>query len=272
MRSVIPLTGGPPAEVQLPYAPLARVIAQARFAPILAIRNPDKVASFQEAIRGTYPVLQEERTNQIVIGPLGLPASPREEVIWRFGDREKQPLWRVSLSADFVALETSAYASRADFLDRFQHVVQALEQPFKPAQCQRLGIRYIDRMKGQAISRIIDLIRPKILGIALPNEEQPLSLGGAVLHMMTEVALAAQEGQITARWGSLPDNATYDPNALEPIAEPSWILDLDMFTTSPVAFESEVLASTAKAFAERIYAVFREMVTDEFLRFYGGNP
>lgn len=271
MRSVTPLTGGPPAEVQLPDAPLARVIAQARFAPILAIRNPDSAASFQEAIRGTYPVLQEERTNHFVIGPLGLPASPREEVIWRFGDREK-PLWRVSLSVDFVAIETSAYASRADFLSRFEHVVQALEQSFKPAQCQRLGIRYIDRMKGEAITRIVDLIRPKILGIALPNEEQPLSLGGAVLHLMTEAALAAEEGKITARWGSLPENATYDPNALELIDEPSWILDLDMFTTSPVTFESGVLASTAKAFAERIYAVFREMVTDEFLRFYGGNP
>lgn len=270
MRSVTPLSGGPPAEVPLLSAPLARVIAQARFAPILAIRNPDKVASFQEAIRATYPILQEERFQQIAIGPLGLPPA-REEVIWRFGDREMQPQWRVSLSADFVALETSAYASRAHFLSRFERVVQALEQSFKPAQCQRLGVRYIDRMEGDAVSRIAELIRPKILGIALPNQEPPLSLGAAVLHLMTEAAIAAQEGRITARWGSMPENATYDPNALEPIDEPSWILDLDMFTTAPVAFQSEVLASTAKAFAERIYAVFREMVTDEFLRFYGGN-
>lgn len=270
MRSVAPLSGGPPAEIQLPSAPLVRVIAQARFAPILAIRNPDKVASFQEAIRATYPVLQEERSQHIVIGPLGAPPA-REEVIWRFGDREKQPQWRVTLSVDFVALETSAYASRVDFLSRLEHVVRALEQSFKPVQCQRLGIRYIDRMKGEAITRIAELIRPKILGIALPNEEPPLSLGGAVLHLMTEAALAAHEGQISARWGSLPNNATYDPNALEPIDEPSWILDLDMFTTAPVAFESQLLASTAKAFAERIYAVFREMVTDEFLCFYGGK-
>lgn len=271
MRSVTPLSGGPPAEVPLPFAPLARVIAQARYAPILAIRNPDKVAIFQEAIRATYPILQEERFPHITIGPLGPPAA-REGVIWRFGDHEPQPQWRVSLSADFVALETSAYSSRADFLSRFEHVVQALEQSFKPAQCQRLGIRYIDRMKGDAIARIVELIRPKILGIAFPDDEPPLSLGGAVLHLMTEAAIAAQEGQITARWGSLPENVTYDPNTLEPIDKRSWILDLDMFTTAPVAFESEVLVSTARAFAERIYAVFREMVTDEFLRFYGGNP
>lgn len=271
MRSVTPLSGGPPAEVPLAFAPLARVIAQARFAPILAIRNPDKVASFQEAIRATYPVLQEEPIQQITIGPLGVPAA-REGVIWRFGDRENQPQWRVSLCTDFVAIETFAYESRADFVSRFEHVVQALEQSFKPAQCQRLGVRYIDRMKGEAVARIAELISPKILGIALPNGEPPLSLGDAVLHLMTEASFAAQEGQITARWGSLPENATYDPNALEPIDKPSWILDLDMFTTAPVAFQSEVLASTAKAFAERIYAVFREMVTDEFLRFHGGNP
>ncbi len=271
MRSVTPLSGGPPAEVPLPSAPLARVIAQARFAPILAIRNPDNVSSFQEAIRATYPILQEERFQNIAIGPPGVPLA-REEVIWRFGDREKQPQWRVSLSADFVALETSAYASRADFLSRFEQVVRALEKSFKPAQCQRLGVRYIDRMRGEAVSRISELIRPKILGIALPNEEPPLSLGAAVRHLMTEAAIAAEEGQIVARWGSLPGNFTYDPSSLEPIDEPSWILDLDMFTMAPIAFGPDVLASTARAFAERIYAVFREMVTDEFLRHYGGNP
>lgn len=163
MPKVVALTGGPPKEVQLPSAPLARVIAQARFAPILAIRNPDKVASFQEAIRTTYPILQEERAHHIVIGPVGERAS-REELIWRFGNREKRPEWRVSLSVDFVALETSAYVSRTDFLGRFKTVIRALEQSFTPTECQRLGVRYIDRITGEANGKIADLISPKFLG------------------------------------------------------------------------------------------------------------
>ena len=47
----LPLSGPPPAEVQLPNAPLVRVIAQVRFPQILAIRNPDTVAKLQQAVR-----------------------------------------------------------------------------------------------------------------------------------------------------------------------------------------------------------------------------
>ncbi len=270
MPRSVALKGGPPKEIELPYAPLVRVIAQARYAPILAIRNPDETARFQELIRGSYPFLQEERAHHIVIAPLGTP-STREEMIWRFSDREKNPLWRVSLSVDFVALETSAYTSCDDFLSRFEHIVEALENSFKPAECQRLGIRYIDRLVGEGAERVGQLICPKILGIALEDGEPPVSLAEAVLHLMTEAAFAAEEGQINARWGSLPGNATYDPSSLEAIAQPSWVLDLDMFTTSALGFEPGPLARISRSFSERIYFVFREIVTDEFLRFYGGK-
>ena len=41
------------------------------------------------------------------------------------------------------------------------------------------------------------------------------------------------------RWGQLPKNATYDPDALEPVAKPSWVLDLDMYMTESLPFASE---------------------------------
>lgn len=264
-----PLSGPPPAEVPLPKAPLARVIAQVRFAPILAIRNPDSVASFQEAIRATYPILTEDRIHQIVLVSAG-PPDIREGVIWRFSDAEKGQ-WRASLSVDFVALETSAYVSRQDFLTRLGAILAALENSFKPAEAQRLGLRYIDRLTDNAVDRVAELIRPKVLGILQPNTEPPSNLGEAVLHLFTEAQLLAEEGFIQARWGRLPENATYDPDALEPISKSSWVLDLDMFTSGPQKFASEELQVTATHFAKRIYSVFREMVTDEFLKFYGGE-
>jgi hypothetical protein len=119
-----PLSGPPPAEVPLPRAPLARVIAQVRFAPILTIRNPDSVAVFQEAVRATYPILSEDRIHQIVMASAGTP-DIREGVIWRFTEGEKRQ-WRASLSVDFIALETSAYVSRQDFLERLGAILVAL--------------------------------------------------------------------------------------------------------------------------------------------------
>ena len=46
MKDPHPLKPMSVAEVHLPQAPLARVIAQVRFPPILAIHTPDGVASF----------------------------------------------------------------------------------------------------------------------------------------------------------------------------------------------------------------------------------
>lgn len=195
----------------------------------------------------------------------------REGVVWRFSDSDNSPQWRVSLSIDFVALETSAYISRQDFLDRLRVVLLGLEEAFKPAEARRIGLRYIDRLTGDAVDRIAQLVRPKVLGIIRQDDEPPVTLGGAVIRLLTEALLLAEEGHIQARWGKLPANMTYDPDALEAVENPSWILDLDMFSSRSQAFVSDNVLATTTTFAQRIYMVFREMITDEFIKFYGGE-
>jgi uncharacterized protein (TIGR04255 family) len=267
-RARIPLAGDPPAEVHLPRAPLIRVIAQVRFAPILAIRQADNVAPFQEIIRSTYPVLNEEQVHQIVLTPTGAP-TVKQEPVWRFSEREKEPKWRVSLSADFLALETSAYVNRRDFLDRLRLVAVGFVEVFKPGELQRFGLRYIDRLVDDALDNIGDLVRPEILGILSPPPES--SLGGAVIYSLTEAQFVAQEGTVQTRWGKLPAGSTFDPGTLDPIDKESWILDLDMFTPTPRSFDAGDLMMSAEQFSNRLYAIFRAMVRPEFLRFYGGE-
>ena len=266
-----PLNPTPIREVPLPRAPLARVIAQARFPTILAIRDPDKVAGLQEEVRATYPHLSQEQVHSIELG--GETPNVSQGLIWRLADREKDPLWRASLGVDFVALETSDYVSRGDFLDRLHTVLFALEKAFKPASASRLGLRYIDRLTGEAVDRVADLIQPEVLGIIRPPGNPEPKLGDSVIHLMSETQFLVQDDvRVQGRWGKLPANATYDPNALEPVDEPSWFLDLDMFTTESQPFASEDLLTTATGFAECLYWLFRQMVTVEFLRFYGGEP
>ncbi|QQS10830.1 MAG: TIGR04255 family protein [Rhodospirillales bacterium] len=266
-EALAPLTGPSPTEVHLPRAPLVRVIAQVRFEPILAIRLADRVATFQEIVRGKYPFLKEDRVHQVevALGP-AVPPQIKEAILWRFSDQEEQVTWRVSLGVDFVALETTAYESRDNFLQRLREIVDGVEAVFKPQEVRRFGLRYIDRLTGDAMLRASDLIRAEVLGIAQGR------IGGAARHILTETILDAEEGVIQARWGRLPPKATIDPNAIEPIDEPSWLLDLDMSTRSKQSFDGDGISKTATAFAERIYTVFRWMVTTEFLRFYGGKP
>src|ERR1700742_1141532 len=87
-----PLSGAPPEEVHLKNAPLARVICQVRFAPVLALSQPSGIVSFQESIRAHYPALTEDRQQHISVASTGA-LSLRDEVVWRFSDRARQ--WRV---------------------------------------------------------------------------------------------------------------------------------------------------------------------------------
>ena len=256
-----PLSGPAPREVPLPRAPLVRVLAQVRFPPILAIAKAESVAGFQEIIRSRYPILREEQTHMVVVGA-GNP-EVRSEVVWRFSDTDNE--WRVSLAKDFVALETSKYDSRRDFIDRFAVILSAVEKSFNPQQVQRIGLRYVDRLTGDALTEIGRLIRTEVRGIV----DSPL--GKIADQLMSDARFSDDDAAFTARWGKLPANASFDPNILDPIAEPSWILDLDVYATVARPFVTANVAALAESFSEKIYRIFRWMVTDDFLIFYGGK-
>ena len=259
-----PITGTLPAEVPLPKAPLVRVITQVRFPLIVSIEKPDFIAPFQEALRGVYPVLRQERTKGIVFNVQGIrPAT--SAVTWRFKDVDAK--WQVSLAPDFVALETTSYSSRKDFFDRLSVVVNALEKHFEPKVVDRIGVRYIDRLVGPALGEIQKLIRPHMLGIL------GTAAAGNVEQMINESIFAAQPTgeMILLRHGRVPKDATVDPAAIDPINEPSWILDIDMFRSGSREFRAQEITDQARSYAERIYTFFRWAVSDDFLRHFGGK-
>ena len=90
-------------------------------------------------------------------------------------------------------------------------------------------------------------------------------------QLLTQLHVAAEPGELVARWGKLPANMTIDPNAVPPIAEESWLIDLDVSRSVAMPFETKAIVETAGLAAERVYAVFRWMVTKEFLKTYGGK-
>src|SRR5579859_7114443 len=60
---------GPPVEeLALPRAPLAFVVGQARFERVASVSSEDFIGGFQEAIRGTYPVMQRSQQSGMLIG------------------------------------------------------------------------------------------------------------------------------------------------------------------------------------------------------------
>jgi uncharacterized protein (TIGR04255 family) len=259
-----PLTAQPPEEVPLKDAPLIRVIAQVRFPPILSIEKKDFVGSFQEAIREKYPILQPEQTQTFVFGPPGV-VQPTFQLTWRFIDTADS--WRVSLAPDFMALETTAYSSRRDFLERLEHLLIAFDKSFNPKIIERFGLRYIDRLIGQDLQDISSLVKPEMAGIMAAEFREYIH------QTVNESLFVIPNGgeKIIARWGLIPGGATFDPDAIEPVAEASWILDIDMSLSKNREFCIEELMSEGRCFAERIYTFFRWSVKDDFLRRFGGE-
>lgn len=260
-----PLGGPPPAEIPLARAPLERVLTQVRFPPILRIAEQSFIASFQESIRDRYPLLEQEagQVLQISITPGGPAVAPRPNTIWRFSDAEQH--WRVSLTSDFITLEAMRYTSRTDFLQRWTHLLKSTEAVINPRIALRLGLRYVDRIKGDAYKNVDKLINKRVLG-AVVSDLRPY-----VRHAFNEAAFAVEEGDLLLRFGLLPAGATPDPTALEPIGEPSFILDIDISTSNRRDFLTDELAASFRKFAERAYSIFRFVVTDEFLLTYGSE-
>lgn len=262
------MAGPPPTEVPLTDPPLVRVIAQVRFPLIASLEKREFIAPFQEAIRGFYPVLRPEESRGVVFGPQGV-ADARSNTSWRF--MEASGTWRVTLAPDFLALDTTRYSSRDDFMRRLEVVLQALKDHVDPKVLDRLGVRYIDRVSREHLADLPQLVRPEVAGIL----GSPLAEHAHQAISESVLVLPEDEGQVTVRWGLLPAQSTVDPGGLDPIDEPSWILDTDAFQSFPArGRELSVSSVVAKArgFAERNYSVFRWAVTDEFLRRYGGEP
>lgn len=257
-----PLVAPPPAEIPLKDAPLVRVIAQLRFPEILAIEQRDFVAPFQQAIRSTYPVLRQEQTQGILLGP-GALTSAKPQIAWRFSDTAGH--WRVSLTPEFLALETTKYSSREDFFGRLKVLAGALDEYMEPGQIDRLGVRYIDRITGDAVDDIARLVRPEVRGIT------GTVAATHAAHALSESVFELPDARVLARWGCLPPDATVDPAAIEPAKEKSWILDLDMFSAASMPFAIDRVVAEAQRYAERIYTIFRWAVTDDFLLRYGGK-
>ena len=249
-------------ELPLANAPLVRVLAQVRFEQILTIQNQASLAPFQDAIRETYPLFRAERSRTVVKSPEGS-LTIEQPPIWKFCDLAEE--WKISLAPDFLAIDTTVYRSRDEFLARFEMVLEAFSRHLKPGVISRVGIRYIDRITDEALSMIPSLVRPQFVGVlnGIPNVKPEATASEALFKL--------GDNHLFARWGLLPPEATVDPAALEPINKVSWILDIDSSNSKRQPWNQSVLQTSLQELACISYDFFRWAVTDDFLDYYGAK-
>lgn len=252
-----------PKEIPLENPPLKSVLAQIRFPTILSVNqhNSSMVASFQEAVREEYPeyILRVQEL-QNAVGP------SIELLHHRFRSADG---WEITLNSDFVALATnSKFKTNADFASRIEAMCKSVQECIKPGQVTRLGIRFIDRVEGDALEKIQSYVKSDFLGALARFSDRGISL-------VTQGVMTHSDTTLVVRWGWLPPEHVIPQQTMIPsIEEPCWFLDSDIHSSVVQSndFNPGEIASKAEKLAGQVYAVFREVFTDGFIRSCGGNP
>jgi uncharacterized protein (TIGR04255 family) len=259
----------PVDEVRLYRAPLAKVLMQVQYSRTPQLMTEGAEALIAEAL-ARYPV----RRRQITAAPsvvingqqLPLPGNLMPGVALSFSDPKST--WQVSVTETAVALETTDYSSRDDFCTRAGEIFVAIASAALPPVVDRVGIRYIDRLMGEALGKVPTYAIPELSAL-IGHVDSPLALH----HSITESQIEIDAGErMLVRSGLLPPGGAFDP-ALPAVSEQSWILDMDVFTVQAgFPFDPDELAQRLRRYAETVYAFFRFATTEAFQEAHRGEP
>jgi uncharacterized protein (TIGR04255 family) len=261
---VDPFAGDVP-EIFLPSAPLARVVAQLRYPRPLDFEGDGSVEPLRRVLAPRYPVGRRVQATAVVLTPSGVTQQPSAEVNWTFEDIAGE--WKLTISNQFISIESTRYISRNDFCDRFSEAVRAFANVMHPPVYDRLGVRYVNMLKGEGILADLNrLVNPVALaGLVVPHANVQ------VQHSLCDSIFVDKDIQLQARWGWLPAGVSVDPTVAPPDL-PYWLLDIDSYTGRGGAFDVDLLDGLTRDLALRAHRLFRWVVTDDFLTHFGGRP
>ena len=250
--------------------PLVLTLCQVRFTRVLRVGDQAYVASFQDAIRKYYPVVQRGTEVQFVIDSAeGAVQGQSQSQHWRFSDGRDE--WTVVLADEFLTIETRAYNDFQEFLGRLKLVLTALIEHIHPSQLTRIGLRYIDEIRQDDNGlEWGDIIRRDMLG--------PI----ASLELSRDVQLAVQEfllryshnRGVNIHHGLLPTGSTVAAPIGNSIPNtPFYLIDIDVFRDFPVAIgkpmDPDDICRHAAEYNRVVYRLFRWFVSDQYLQTLG---
>jgi uncharacterized protein (TIGR04255 family) len=258
-----PFGSEPIKEIHLARAPLVKVLTQIRFPSLSKLRDEETVTRLTSVFSDDYPLVQDQRAINLVITPTGVSQQQAGQRIWVL--RSSSEEWKVSISENFLALETIRYNYRQEFIDRFNSAIQILMEEVHPPYFERLGMRYINRISDQNIigGRLNRMIRSEMLGGLATLRPDNVDLR----HSLSDSLFIDGERSIQVRCGILPPNAIVDTD-VAPVEEPIWILDIDSFREQRMTGAANEMSQELEALTDRAYRMFRWVVTTEFIDYF----
>lgn len=243
--------------------PLAEVICQLRFQPVLRIET-EMPADFQDGIRARFPGYTKQATGL----PAGLPQEVARALFAQglIDGAERRTLHRfdgrrshVSLARDSVALSTEAYSDWEAFFDDLTLVVKALAATYRPSDFTRVGLRYRNLIHRTAIGLGVetpwtDLLAPHALGELVEPR-----LAAAAVETLRQLSLQfGRANRVTIRHGLVREEETQ---------EQCYIVDADFYTEATTSWDDARVLLTE--YREQAGYLFRWLITEKLFKVLG---
>lgn len=253
---------------QLTHAPLELVVFQVRYEPQLRAAESQVALAFHESIGGrdgAFPNIEPITGASLQVSfeaqgptPPQVMSEPATIQGWTFTSEDGR--WTVSLARDFAALQTTAYqtwsqSGDASFRSRLEAMIRALAELVEPRVEQRLGLRYVDRIRIPDIVSAVDwrpYIVQELLGLAAHNV-----LGPAVIGAQQQISLDLGERGVMC---GLRHGFVRDPNAPDSL---NYALDYDLYRQGGRPFDAAGIIAAADEFSLRALQLFQMTVTPE---------
>jgi uncharacterized protein (TIGR04255 family) len=242
-----------PDSETLDHAPLELVVFQAKHEVKPVVSEPGSALRIQGLLKHDYPTLEQAATAEFVFeaGPEGMQTSGGEArpVGWRL--RSSDNRWTVVLMPDFVALESTGYTTWTHFNERLSELVAAVQEVVAPALLQRVGLRYIDKIRIQEAARPeewTDWVDSSLLTLASMSEFR-----SAVIASQTITQLDLGDAQIIFRTSCAPDPGS--------AAGYSMVFDTDCFDSRGRGFNAEEIDTTVNTLHRRSLQIFQGVLT-----------
>lgn len=243
-------------------APVALVVCQVQFEPILRLGDAASVAPFQEALREVYPVVNRVGGLQLTFGEQGLTAQPTTESgAWAFLSADGE--WQVVLAQNALTVQAQQPESFEAIRDRFMAAVRTFIELYQPGARTRLGLRYVNKLAFEDATTIggwRSLVRPEVLGLAASPD---LFGDDDVRHSFGQTRVAQDESQMIVKYGFLEPGVLTHPDVQAPTS-PYFVLDLDQFDVRRMAsLDLGSIETELDGYHEDIHRVFRWVIAPE---------
>ena len=177
--------------------PLAYVVAE-----LIIAKNPTlerEIPAIQETLRDAYP--RPEEVDERTIGPTGA-----LEVQKGWQSLAADSMRGIRLSSRTVSLHATSYVDFADFLQRWQTVLEAVESAGVKIFVERAGLRYVDLIVPGADRKCQDYVAGGLRGMKAPQ-------GSVVDNNLWATSFTLGECSMNARIGApAPQHVVLPPN------------------------------------------------------------